>query len=690
MKFEITASASNQKTQFLIREVTRIIESESSRTIAESLGVSISLVANLDVVEVIKRTQTVRELLVRLIVEGVTNTDFSSQFNTAMKIIDPDYDKSLDDFKQLFRSGKITKRLKKVYEFLTKRKIEDDEDTSKNYYALCLQLKEKYTATIYTTNEYNDKITMSYGDKWKSCQRVHPCDLPKDHPLYDADDNFDCEDAGCYASNATSVAADDRIHMLYTSKDGKPYNMTHRALAIEIEQEDFNAIQLERLYPDEQSSSHTIAGTALHNAFIEAAKRLAKTRFPDVEKWVVASGVRLATTNHFYLDSDRGNREKTFVVFPASVCGDKDPQEWMNNYQQSCKCKRVSVGGTPKCTHCGTYIDVDTNRAVCKSCGGYCDDDEDEPFAWCEHCDDGIQDEDDPIIGYIRTRSGTETHYFCCEYCAEREGYYRVEDDDSFWHDSDIIIDIDDNSWCYIDNLCYSEYHDGYIPQDRAVWSEHLDSFIAEEYAISDGFYAEDGDELVEDNIAKDDVVYSELHKCYILTDYAVKHPVTQDWNHRDWIVKDTSEAVVRRLKYDNLEVMPIEDTVYSRTLGMRIAKADAWYPDGEDYNHDFVLYASVKQLYEIVFHRVPYVSHTTQQDIPPKTLYEVADYYVGYARSLYERTNPDESIVDYINHHAMSHIRWWVGQVLGISVDAITLDDKGTIVGFTYTTRLH
>lgn len=691
--FEIKAKGSAEIDRSYLRGwVRRILNHIGDRNVAVSLGVSKETIAGLDMSDIIKKVDGVRALLQDILLENKISdhyADFAEQFATAMKSIDINYDKSLDDFKHLFRSSKPTKRLKKVYEFLRGMKIEDDDEVSKSYYTLCLSLKSSYENTIYTTNDYTDKLTMSFGDKWKSCQKIAPQDLPKHHPLYDYNDGyFDSDEAGCYASNATSVALDDKIHMIYTSKDGEPYNMSHRALAIEIEQKDFNAIQLERVYPDEQSSSNSMAGTALHNAFIEATKRLAKICFPDVEKWVVARGVRLATTSYFYLDSEKQCRDKTFVVFPASVCGDEDPQEWMDNYQVSGQRRIVRVGCEPECTHCHTYIDSGKERAVCSDCGGYGEDEDDEPFAWCEGCDDLIQDSDDAIIGYKRTRNGIETHHYCCENCANRDGFYSVEDDENLWHIDDITIDIDGTYWQDSDNLTYSDYHDEYLPEDRAVWSEHLDSYIDENQVIFDGFYAEDGDVLIDDKIHEDEVVYSHIRKCYILLEYAEKHPVTQDWYHQDWDVKDESKVVV------NGELIPIEDTVYSRTLGARIAKSDAWYPDGEDYNPDFVLPAEINSLRQIVLQRTPYLPNRHKRVLVHRELYEAANYYLDYARSLYKRmrqigrTGPGEIMNVFINCYLMYNIRLKLGDIFSIFVNEIILDGEGKAEKITYELR--
>lgn len=694
--FEIKAKGSaGIDRSYLCDRVRRIINKIGSSDVAVNLGVSKEKIAGLDVSAIIKKVDGVRELLQDIILENKISdhyTDFAERFATAMKFIDINYDKSLDDFKHLFRSSKLTKRLKKIYEFLRQQKIEDDEDVSQIYYHLCLSLKSSYENTIYTTNDYTDKLTMSFGDGWESCQKIAPQDLPKHHPLYDYNDGyFDSDEAGCYASNATSVALDENIHMIYTSKDGEPYNMTHRALAIEIEQKDFNAIQLERVYPDEQSSSNSMAETALHNAFIEATKRLAKICFPDVEKWVVARGVRLATTSYFYLDSENQSRNKTFVVFPASVCGDEDPQEWMDNYQVSGQRRIVRVGCEPECTHCHTYIDSGKERAVCSDCGGYGEDEDDEPFAWCEHCEDGIQWGEDAVIGLTMIRHDVERHYFCCDSCAENDGYYPVEDpnEGDWWHDDDVTIDIDGNRWLNADDyLTYSDYQREYIPNDRAVWSEYLDSHIDQNNTVFDGFYGEDGDEIAGENIHEDEVVYSELRKCYILLEYAEKHPVTQDWYHRDWDVKDESKVVV------NGKLLPIEDTVYSRTLGMRIAKATAWYPDGEEYNPEYVLPAEFNSLRQIVLRRTPYLPNRHKRVLVHRELFEATNYYLDYARSLYERMkqigkiDSDERGRFNFDTLTIDSIRWNLGDIFSIFVNDITLNSEGKAEKITYELR--
>ena len=439
--------------------------------------------------------------------------------------------------------------------------------------------------------------------------------------------------------------------------------------------------------------SNSIAGSALHNAFLEAAKRLAKVRFPDVEKWAVARNARLATASYFYLDSERGFRDKTFVVFPASVCGDKDSQEWMDKYQQSsAKYKQVMVGEEPECTHCHTYIDSEKDRAVCHICGDYeeYDDEDEDPFAWCESCEESIQYESDVTVGITRNRHDVERHYFCCESCAEREGYYPVEDDDDLWHANDVTIDIDGNRWADADgNLQYSEYHGEYLPAVRAVWSKHLGSYIDEQNTIFNGFYGEDGDELVDDDIHEDEVVYSKLRECYILAEYAEKHPITQDWHHQDWDVKDVSKVVVPKG-----EVLPIEDTVYSRTLGVRIAKATAWYPDGEEYNPDYVLPAEFEYLRHIVFKRKPYVPSIRKRVLVHREIYEAVDYYLAYARSFYGRLKqigervPDEFVDGGISHYCMKFIRWNVGDIFGIFVNEIVLDSEGRAKSITYELR--
>lgn len=684
--------------QYLRATVFSMLERISSRKIAVSLGVSEESIDTLNLPKFLKLVEEVRPVLNDVIVEGINKdniAEFQSQFVSAMRTIDERYDKSLDDLSYLFRSGKLSKRLKKCFEFLYGGKIEDDRRASEQYYDLCLRSKKEYSATIYTTNHYEDKITMSYGDKWQSCQKVAPCDLPKDHPLYDDSGDFDEEYAGCYASNATSVAADKKIHMLYTSKDGKPYNMTHRALAIEIEQDSFNAIQLERLYPDEQSSGYPIAGSALHNAFLDAATRLAKIRFPDVEEWVVARHSELATTEHFYLDSEEMHSEITFIIFPASVCEGEDPQEWMDNYQRTHH-SPTPVGAKPKCTHCNSTIRSKNVRAVCGECGGYDeydDEDEDDPFAYCEYCDSSIQERDDAVVGYSRERHGTEPHFFCCSYCAERDDFFRVEDEDEddYWSADDITIDIDGDCWLDAEaNLVYSEYHEGYIKQERAVWSEYLEDYIDENYAIFDGFYAEDGDELVDSEIHTDEVVYSEIRKCYILRDFAELHPITNDWMHKDWDAKDISKIVIRHPRKTRAdEVLSIEDTVYSRVLGKRIPKARSWYPDGEEYNPEFVLPATLEALRQVIISRMPYKPNW--QQALPREIYEATNYYLGYARSWYDRLKQlgivelDVSRNVFIRNNIIDVIRLQVNAIFSIWVNDITLDSEGRAENITY-----
>lgn len=155
----------------------------------------------------------------------------------------------------------------------------------------------------------------------------------------------------------------------------------------------------------------------------------------------------------------------------------------------------IVVGHKPICPCCGDEHTT-TENIMCDEC-------REDYYAKCENCGCGIQEYGE----YIYTE---DDHYYCCEDCAERDGYYCSEDTGNWIYEDNLYKDYYTNEYYEYEGDDAVESYEGHwyrneynCEADGNMWCEDIEGYSNEYERTEDGYYVYDMNEAIKTDDGK-------------------------------------------------------------------------------------------------------------------------------------------------------------------------------------------
>lgn len=324
-----------------------------------------------------------------------------------------------------------------------------------------------------------DYLTMAWGTDWSSC---HSTDKNNKHKW---SDRSGASYSGCYSSGCESYMLDESSVVFYILGDnaveeatekGEPVPRKEMRQMFHIGKEKF--IQ-GRLYPFDQTDKGNHAEPEDYVQYREIVQTLLSELWNVPNLWT-------NKTNKRYCGICSCNSYQYGTHYQDITSYDNPNVSFLKEYTGT---PRINVGADPICPKCGERHG-DSGNSFCESCidedgsSNYCEYHERyetcdvayvEDYGWvcydalegsgsfalCAHCDEWfyVDSYDD------RARSERDDRWFCCERCAEREGYYWVEMAEDYLSEDDFEYskidgeDLPTYDLSYYD-LCYAYYEE--------------------------------------------------------------------------------------------------------------------------------------------------------------------------------------------------------------------------------------
>lgn len=154
------------------------------------------------------------------------------------------------------------------------------------------------------------------------------------------------------------------------------------------------------------------------------------------------------------------------------------------------------------------------------------------------------------------------------------------------------LLDSTSGGYTECESGVYSEWHDERIPEDEAIYSDQVGSYLWIDRAVqvergtrrNRGWYPEGHDSIVydefkDDYINVDDAIYSEQYQCYILSDESVSAIVKIDSDgepnkDEEWVYNDDSDYV---------EIGDVTDCLWQQKL------SEQWRTWEDGYTHSVI-----------------------------------------------------------------------------------------------------
>ena len=362
--------------------------------------------------------------------------------------------------------------------------IDKDENWNRQYAKYCdainpLSIKRHTILSCHPV----DYLTMSFGNSWASCHTIDKHNkrgMPNDY-------------SGCYSSGTLSYMLDESSFVYYTvdkSYNGNEYELQDKINRNMFHMGEDKLIQA-RVYPQA-----TDGEKGIYKQIREIAQKVISDCLGVSNMWVNVKG----TEECKYSIHSHGTHYRDYTNFSdCNVSYLKYEED--NTYRNK---NRIHVGHDPICVHCGykydwaeavecqdcyednvtcyncdhTYDRDDMHYIdgewYCEDCCFYCEYHEEwevgdytyvenygrvcdyalenGDFYRCEHCYEYHYDDD-----HIEAEDGTT---FCCESCAEREGYM-------------MLYDV---RWYPEDDVYYCEHCERYVHRDD--WNSELECCI--------------------------------------------------------------------------------------------------------------------------------------------------------------------------------------------------------------------
>lgn len=334
-----------------------------------------------------------------------------------------------------------------------------DDGYNRQYAILCNEINPiKYKRITVISLNPIDYWSMSHGYNWKSCHYVG-----------------DDED-GCYSSGTESYMLDSTSLIYYVideSYEGTEYYKQKKInRAVFCIGEEGNAILEARVYPDDRDGGDNSLGK----------------QFRDVMSKVISE---IYNVNNYWS-----------IVKGSSECGDRtisygthyrDYVEYSNGVMMINKSYDgevcIKIGHDPICPVCGDEHD-ETENIICSDC---LNDSRYNNPQTCQRCGERFDGD-----GYeaVYTEDG---NWYCCDACAEEDGYRRDINGD--WYPKDELYYCDDDFEYHHEDDCYmDDYNELYYSGEPYITTVDGNIYSCEEHAENDGYVEVDGEWIIQDD----------------------------------------------------------------------------------------------------------------------------------------------------------------------------------------------
>ena len=340
-----------------------------------------------------------------------------------------------------------------------------------------------------------DFLLMSNGDTWNSC--------------HDIKGGYDGDAPGCYSGGTMSYGRDKYTLIAYytpADTDIDDVETTEKQKRCLFFWGEDKLIQ-SRVYPDGRDGGDFGLAEEMRGFVRQIISEclgfanvwMLKKGHKEADKYILTKGKQYPDY-HYY--------EDIYVSFPWTK---------LNNYN------KIKVGKLPICPACGERHSNEAN-ILCENCADRYD-------YHCERCGNGFNEYD---YDSIHTEDG---YWYCCEECAERDGY------------TNDVIDAD--GWFYRDNLYYDDYEERFFAyDDEMVVTEDGNTYANPDNAEADGYvYTQDTNLWLKEMDCYQDARWEEWYESEpeisIYGRYEILYFVNEaDAEHEGWVCNEDGEWV--------------------------------------------------------------------------------------------------------------------------------------------------
>lgn len=327
-----------------------------------------------------------------------------------------------------------------------------------------------------------DYLTMSFGTNWSSCHTIDKRNYRRSEHTYQ----------GQYCGG-TLAYANDMVTMITYIVDEKnenkhgrneyhcygtdvPYclrDKEHRAVAAW----DKDKLYIARVYPDDRDGGELGIGAQ----FREIIQQIFAECLGVSNIWTTKKGNSATST---YVK----NAIDIIAAYPDWQHYDTGAISFLRRIDGILNEEPILICNHVICPNCGVEHDYSDN-ILCEECAG------DNYFGYCHRCGDGFN-EDNEV--YVECNDSS----YCCEECANNDGYYR--DHDGIWRSEDDLIYIEDNGDYYPDDderICPCEDDGNWHLQRNCRQCDGDDCWY---YYTDDGVETADGKWYHDEDTAED------------------------------------------------------------------------------------------------------------------------------------------------------------------------------------------
>jgi len=334
-----------------------------------------------------------------------------------------------------------------------------DDGYNRQYAILCNEINPiKYKRITVISLNPIDYWSMSHGYNWKSCHYVG-----------------DDED-GCYSSGTESYMLDSTSLIYYVideSYEGTEYYKQKKInRAVFCIGEEGNAILEARVYPDDRDGGDNSLG----KQFRDVMSKVISDIYNVNNYWSIVKG-----------SSECGDRTRSYGTHYRDYVEYSNGVMMINKSYDGEVC--IEIGHDPICPVCGDEHG-ETENIICSDCLNDIRYNNPQTCARCGERFDGD--------GYeaVYTEDG---NWYCCDACAEEDGYRR--DSDGYWYSEDELYYCDDDREYHHEDDCYMDnYNEIYYSGEPYITTVDGNNYSCEENAENDGYVEVDGEWISEDD----------------------------------------------------------------------------------------------------------------------------------------------------------------------------------------------
>lgn len=381
-----------------------------------------------------------------------------------------------------------------------------DDGYNRQYAILCNEINPiKYKRITVISLNPIDYWSMSHGYNWKSC-----------HYVGDDDD-------GCYSSGTESYMLDGTSVIYYVideNYEGAEY-YTQKKInrAVFCIGEGGNAILEARVYPDDRDGGDNSLG----KQFRDVMSKVISDIYNVNNYWSIVKG-----------SLECGDRTRSYGTHYRDYVEYSNGVMMINKSYDGEVC--IEIGHDPICPVCGEEHG-ETDNIICSDCLNYARYSNPQTCARCGARFDG--DEYDAVF----TEDG---NWYCCDSCAENDGYRR--DRDGYWYPEDELYYCDDDEEYHHEDECYmDDYNEEYYSGTPYITTVDGNNYSCEEHAESDGYVEVDGVWInVDDAIEIDGEFYDRQDESLIWIDDDTAFTSEEDAENAGYVKLEDEEWVSR------------------------------------------------------------------------------------------------------------------------------------------------